>query len=913
MKIVFNPMFVSKPYVAIENGLLLDSMVVGETGLLNELELRTGLGGIYESSSTRLVLYSKALGEALKFSPDLFYAESFKNDKIGTTKVLLSWRDALVMAMWDGETYDSKKLEGIKLAEMHFHVKGYSDRWKALHDFASTKDCHPLPGLEIECKCEAEDLQCIVRETLESLQKRGVSVLFDNVSKPLAAKGTDLRTVQEQLLSEEDITEKEKIRLNGDGSFRIIDFGYAYDAYGWIAANLDAPFGQVIVSSDNNRLNDSLRILDKPLVASSVEGCPSEVEVLLLGLSLFHSPVDVNKLLEYLRLPKNPLAELKLKKTRKDGENYLVSLNRELENILLSSGGMIGFDSAVSKALYDSEGNQMDERSRKQILCCIGMWNKADESTNSVRTKDVLEYIGIIKKWSDVNSALNPESGFDSLSDLCNALLLLLDDADGSLDIDVVENWVQGLFSNVVVDSIRAQVGSFDTIDDVRDVYSSPSTLFWIGCVGSDSTGYPYEFLSEKERNFLNVQSKEKYSSIRHKAMIDAICKVRNQFTVVSFATLDGEATSEHPLLTELRARLDVSVEEESLAGDQLEDKIAGNWRTSAMKYRIDPSILEKIDVPVSQGGTGRDVESYSSLDELIQRPFDYVLDYILPLGSYGEQQIQDVAIVKGNVAHSYIEHLVEKGDKDIGTMKRIHQSAMDSICRECAEEVGAVLLTKENYLEYSNFKNVLRRSVNVLLSIIERNSFSIVGSEVVVDAIVPVIGRMTARIDLLLKNPSGRLVVFDFKWSEGSTYEKKMEQHKALQLAVYRALLKEAYGSDPIVSGYYIIPRYEFLTSSPDMSDQPFVNRYVESESVIADEVGNVLFEKACNSYKYRMNQLKSGFIEEGELFVMDNLDYHRQEEELNLYPLDSDYNDPSIKAAAYMGKNIILKGGLS
>ena len=84
------------------------------------------------------------------------------------------------------------------------------------------------------------------------------------------------------------------------------------------------------------------------------------------------------------------------------------------------------------------------------------------------------------------------------------------------------------------------------------------------------------------------------------------------------------------------------------------------------------------------------------------------------------------------------------------------------------------------------------------------------------------------------------------------------------------------------------------------------------ENVTVVGLESYHDVFDQACNSYRYRMDQLKTGLIEEGEGFEMLDLQYEIDTEEFNLYPLEGEYDNDGVKAMNHWGKNIILKGGL-
>ena len=116
MKLIYSPYFGNRPYMDVKaRGIVFDVKAVGTTGLLCELELRLGLTGTIHTETERLVEYVKAMRDAVACDGSLFFAESFRSDEIGTAKVLLGWRDALGMAMWDGNSRGSERLRGLSL------------------------------------------------------------------------------------------------------------------------------------------------------------------------------------------------------------------------------------------------------------------------------------------------------------------------------------------------------------------------------------------------------------------------------------------------------------------------------------------------------------------------------------------------------------------------------------------------------------------------------------------------------------------------------------------------------------------------------------------------------------------------------------------------------------------------------
>ena len=320
MKIIYSPYYGSRPYVnyADRGGVLFGEKAVGSAGLLDELELRTGLSREEIPEMDRLISYVKAMRKALDETPDLFFADSFGNDELGTARVILSWRDTLEMAMWTPDMDETDKLAGIAATERHFRAAGYPDRWRRVASFLK-EDRPVLPDLELECRVPMESLEPVIREALTVLEEGGMTVVVKVCDESQAGEGTALRMAQDALLGR--IPGTEKTKLPDDGSFRLIDFGFGYDAHQWAAQNSRgwAAGGDLLVNPAPQRMNDTLRVMGLATLRSSIEGAPQSAQLFLLGLSLFRNPVDVGRLLSYLRAKVSPIGKLCVKKEPEGG------------------------------------------------------------------------------------------------------------------------------------------------------------------------------------------------------------------------------------------------------------------------------------------------------------------------------------------------------------------------------------------------------------------------------------------------------------------------------------------------------------------------------------------------------------------------------------------------------------------
>lgn len=894
MTIHFNPYYDKGAYVDISGrGILLDSKIVGPNGLLAELEERLGLTGTVKGNIERLVLYVKAMRKALNAGSDLFFRESFKNDEIGTASTLLQWRDAAIAAGWDpNATQPSRKFQGLAAIEKVFEAPGYSDRWTSLYDYLNG-DCEKVGAdINVEVNCSKASIEPYITRVLDSLPKAGIKVDYNPTTQPCAQKGTDLFQVQQALLDSRRGASG-KTTLSNDGSIRIIRFPDYSDAQQWAASVLSDSNDILMVNESNNAISDILYSLDKPTVASTISVDSTAAQVFRIGISLFGSPVDVNNLLAYLRLPVNPLSGAHVQETAKDGTPYYRSLNHELADSLLSTGGLTEWKDIISSAVYDNDGAELDPKQLSVITDRLYMWDKTKDG--KVKKADVLAYLDNLCAWSANFAYLKSDPNWSLIKDLTAAFRILLENEPAEVPFSYLSKWAMELSVQSVMPARPAQSGSISAVSDIRSIFDSPQIVVWLDCVGSESPAYAYDFLSPSEQNCLSggYPEKEAFSASSYRAIIESVSRIAGTLTLVVYDTANCEKCRENPFVTELKTRFDVRESSEAIPDTLLDTRNISGPVESKIVHTIDPLLIS----------CRRKQESYSSLSKLFQSPFDYVLDYLLCYGSYGEETIVNVDAVRGTVAHKYIEDLINDCHKDIKAMISLHQKEFDKRILEAASNVGVILLADENKLAFGRFKALMEKSINNLLQFIDINNLVIIGPEYEISTELPVIGKFYAKIDLLLQNGDGKYVIVDFKWSEGSYYEKVLENNRNLQLALYEEAVKKGLDAQVLSSGYFILPRYQFYTNNGGGLSNVKI--------VVPAQVTNV-FEQACNSYEYRMNQLKSGMIEEAESCQLADIEYAKDTELQNLYPLDVDYNNHSIKASDRYGKNIILKGGL-
>ena len=343
--------------------------------------------------------------------------------------------------------------------------------------------------------------------------------------------------------------------------------------------------------------------------------------------------------------------------------------------------------------------------------------------------------------------------------------------------------------------------------------------------------------------------------------VMSALARVTERLTLITW-DYDGNASVEqHPVVTHL----------------------ATAFKNS--RWKVDEPQLPTNTVPISRlehqaayevdnllSGCRRAYESNTSLDKLIQFPFDYVVEYMAKLYEAGDAQLSDLDMTMGNVAHLVVEQWVN--DFKGGNAPFALPDNLDDRINAAINQKGAVLLLPENQMECTSFIAKLKESLRTLADIILSQHLRPVGSEEELLVDLPEIGPFKAFIDLLLKDTKGRYVIFDLKWTMSGRHKESLEKNVSLQLELYRQAAKVHYGLDylPRVA-YYLLPQCKLVAA-----DTFAPHNAIEQVKVDAARAQCNLFEEIKAAVRYRRGELDTGHIEQSELMPLDGIPYAKQ-----------------------------------
>ena len=897
MKLIFNPFYDQPLYAGVDEGCSLREKYVGPLGLLGELELRSGLSKLYPNQTTRVLNYCEALNKCGKDSakPDsLFYWKSFGVDMLNVSRRLLEWRDALVYAgMKDLEAIPEGISAGAKailsdildVEEYFKDANSIGDRWARL----AKESGYLTSGWTIEVRMKEELVEPVI---LNCLKNSGAVCEF--------------------------ITDLPEIGHN----VTVSKFVNLVDGYQWALTQKDA-HESVYINNDNVSLNGVLTSLGMANVGAEASGVYTQISQLFSsGMKLFISPVDYDALVSYLSVPVHPL------------NDYILSEDKTLRYALLSHlTGQGGFG---KKERTDCDWNSIIEAAkpedgRKTVLAlehCLGQWEKG-ATLSAIET-----YCEEWSKWCARNAVTTQDDAVAqqllTIKDSFDVLpkFLRLTGKEKFTEKELIVN-IASAATLCTYTTAVPMLGSLDIVADIKAIAASCEKAVWMDCYDQGMTAYQYSFLNESDINLMNAAGMM-IPTYDKQLQAEAVSKhLAYSYISKELIVLTPEKVECRKSYPQQIPHWDGKVEDKTDWTPDGKEIAAVEANTQKFIHKVSSDIFTGLDIPNNQGGIVRDYESFSSLEMLIQNPFDYVLQYVF---GCNETSRTTLSVVKGNVVHKMFNNVVLEAGTDWNKIKTTLVDNFDENFAKAVNEVGIELLSINNRLTCSLFKNILKNSsIPSFVKIVEDNNLNVVGSEVDIMVDFEKIGKFNAKIDMVLQNSEGKYVIMDFKWTDNKDKkrEEEIEENVEIQLALYAQAVRQYLGKGDVTSveaiGYFMLRQGVFITEYQGFKQSKCVK-------VVKKKSTKSIFEMVKDSYEFRMKQLnyksftsdepaeenvvKESVIEEGEKMKVDKQGIEGYHDKAGRFPLKGirSKNDGSYSGEKQTtnGKNVVLKGML-
>ncbi len=871
MKIHYSPSYDGDIFLG-DSPKALGETYLGNAGLLQQLQLRAGLRKDPKADVEREADYHNAM---MKHLDGTFFEKAAKVDPIGVAGKLLGWRDALVMAGWDGTCNDASAVKVMALAEIEkdFNSVGTADCWREVCDVYAKGN--PLRGEveSIEVNTAWTEIPYLIRQTLVSIKENGTEVI-----------GTM-----------DDAKDEPKLDPN---RIRYVEFDDVNDAYEWFARIKELPEGTCVVNRDNVQLNHTLYTWNKPLAHSSLTSSnPQLLQLFKLCMSIFSRPLNINNLVSYLMLPMSPIpGKLRYKLARQlmSHGGFGDKVNREDGNERDDWEEIIETFPFVGKDGNDSPQARGKAKAKKMPF----LEPIRKDYSGGIDKQELTGYVENMRKWimghyADETLPTDRKAQLHELSTYFTSLRTALDTLQDRIDYGEIEKLILQIYRPMDYSLQSAQAGSANIINDVRALAADAKTLIWLDCQADDTETDLYDFLSAGERKYLADKGCAIPDFVHHlkvcrKEKLQALGRCNN--IILARSKYNGTTRlGEHPMVAEARYAFKNAGREFAAADAySLFPTVEASANESAVDVLQPVKALElgEIDYP------GRK-ESNTSIDNLTQLPFNYLMQYVAKLPTPDDEQLSDMHVTTGLVAHHFFEHITKDamGTNDVlDNMRKLTDVEFDKRLESAIDATGLIMRLPENASALNEFRTQLKDSMLALIEIMKKKSWTPVGCEMAFpendkDSLeLDGIGKFGARLDYLVKQGDD-YVIIDFKWSYSNSYGEKLQGNTAIQLELYRqAVIKTYEGKNVAGVAYYLMPRKQLVTTDFEAIPDSKLIRHIEPAS------DQNLFEQIKASYKFRMEELHKGHIEEAEMMTVhdDPSGYYANTESSGLCPLN-------------------------
>lgn len=895
-----------------EQPLMMDLLVTDLGLLLDFLELRLGLHTVPMSEANRLVGYYKCVSDymsAHKDDTDNQLYGSYIVSPLATSREMLKWRDALAVCGWNQKTpAPSRRLKVLQGVEQLFSEKNYPDvssRQQAIVQRLNQKK-EMMKDVTFVMPFNPNLLPPPLKEIFFLAQADGAQI--EQLQLPTIEGNNNLAKLKRLLTADK----AESMTLNpDDDTVRIWKFRDDIEAEEYLAMLDDNTF-DLSIQPDTKLTDNYLHMMGKPVTGSSVaNSAPQIIQLFFTGVAMMARPLNIGALLQWLYAPIHPLPG---------------SLRYRLAERLARTGGWLpettddGNDNCyqlvkgwINGSMEAQNGEPIDkkESTSRQHKASVFLPDFEGGNKDNLTAEKLHTFLKELGSWGIQRAAIIAQDDpndlrikqLQRLNELCETLKSLTDDLQPTDKVaySEIEKHMACLYEPSEFMQYKAQATSRFTVSSPGQVAASAGKLMWAGLYNFEPMSLATDFLTPTEqdslKDSLQLWDMNDMRKLQQQTMQLPLLFCLQQLTLVTLEIAGGEIVNKHPLIVRIEQQVPNHQELTSwpkISADRfvpVEPLTDNTTSGSDEPYaRIQRTDLIK----------WRQHESPTSIDKLMQNPLDYTLENIAFISDNGQQDLGNIALTKGNVAHSVIQHLFYLPDDPKSGYAPAIRQRVDASYRQvfdkAVETKGAALLQQENAIERRQLFDQLRECIDHLIDVIEKDNLHVVACEMQLDGNTfgtpdDQTPAMHGFADMVLAREDGQRIIFDFKWtSSRNYYQELLKNNRSSQLAIYAALLSELTHDATPPTAYFLMPLGRLFSTVEFTSYWATVIR-------VNDGCEGDIISRIVASYRYRRNEIMSGKIEMGEGRPLDSLDYFNDTESGNLFPLKPDYKDKDIK----------------
>jgi hypothetical protein len=793
------------------------------------------------SNAERIVQYRDCLKRC--DSTAKFYHRSFETDELGTSALLLGWRDLWHLHGWDGRAVSTASLRLHDMAEINAYAQGTVAPGIGERLVAVLRELDHRPAA-IESIVLEDKLGDFPMRWQQVLARLPVVPAADRLPSGDGALGK----LQQALISSANGMKMPQAEWLDDGTLEFVQSETRGLAGRWLAQRLAGDSDILLMAA-----NEGQR-LDSTLAASNVarQGLRESsafrpaLQLLPLVLELLWAPINFHALVQFLTHPVCPLP---------------AQARRRLAEKVARSPGIGG--SAWDKALSDIDSyyNRTSPERALEVRRLIAYWIESPRHSADMGVPVGVAIDRVVRLSEFFRMRLADPSpaqrlSFNAAFGQCRACAESLS-ALASQGMTVVKpRQLQTLATQATAQGSEnplwvAEVGAHRVIDAPgAAVEAAREVIWWQAAMPALPAAYPWSEAEIRALSETGATLPSMADRLRRAAStwLRPIIAARSRLTIV----LPPPGEEVHPVWQMIKALIKEppvrSLESVIASGEDGARPVAHRPLPVRRRWWQLPA---DIDIPLRQE------DSFSSLELLLFNPYHWLLKYPARLRPSRTVQVANDFLLRGNLAHNLVEQhflepdAVEMTDAEFDTWFELN------FPRLIAEE-GAPFLMPGRSAELEGFRIRLKTAMTEI-----RAQVAAAGAV----AVVPEMeltgqyagGRLKGYADLVLELPASgerQQAVVDMKWAGRKKYAEKLRDGGYLQLAIYAELIRQRTGKVPALA-YCILNEARFI--APDNNTLPSAFPVFPKNGENAMQ----LWQRFTASWRWRRAQLDARQIE--------------------------------------------------
>lgn len=837
---------------------------LGLLGFLDLLEKWTGnVGAIAENNLLRIEQYRQVLKECLQKNDDVFYASSFNADELATAETLLKMRDELILAGVDFTTLSTdapKRLQDLQSAEIQTNENislGISDRFRRVIEQIPSSS---LPFQKIIVHEPRHLLPSFLLNIFDLLHQKEIHI--SHISLKNITASNDLSNFQYRLANTSNAS-KNKTKLQADGSIIILRAKRETEAAAYLAKllKINKNARPTCLIPDKNRTLDNAFIqegMPSMGILSASLGRPSLQILKLISVFLWR-PLDPFKVLEFLSLPIKPidhrlahiLARTMAQSPGINGELWFVRVKEYFEKLEEKATTDSTIDIHLIRQQYEMWFD------RKSNVYPISGYVPVSEA------RIIFEYI---RNWAkkEFEYLGSKNTSLLTLSEQAKKVVEILEElpeTEQRLTYLQLERIVKTVYQPSPILFRETEVQHLPYFYQNSALKTETDELLWWNFTDHErdyffSKWYPKE-LAFFEKNKWKLDSPSQLNRLALWQRNIPILKTKHRLILVIPEKVNGSAVLAHSLEGDLKATFGDLAPITYEIGTEKGRSFLSQFYTLPSYENIDTPQNKKTAIMLSLGNEQelslRNYETYTSLDQLLYYPHQWLFKYQLDLHSQSILSVVNEWTLKGNLAHRFFEKLLQEEvyewDKN-----RVYEW-IDQQSPALLRSEGAVLLMYGKEPEKIAFLHQVKNAAWTLIRMIQTNHWRIVGTEI--DLKGTFLGKeVKGKADLVLQRRE-ELCVVDLKWAGKKRRENMIRSQEDLQLVMYSKLLTQ---DDSWANTAYFIISDAVMLSRNNLAFKEAQTTNPEDNHILIHES---IWKRMERTYLWRQEQIQKGIIE--------------------------------------------------